>query len=329
VPNSSLQAKDYGQHLLVAAIILPIVMFILIAFFPSHPYVKSLVWAAIASIMVFLFLVIGRAIKKRWDGILIDERNVMTLSRFQIIIWTIIILSAYFTIVGARIYAGVKDSLDVDIDPTLWALMGISSTSFVGTPLILDSKKRKTIKNDSDIENRRKLLAIARRKEKDTKSPEARTDIVESTSRKAIGVVLEAIKEVDKERFKDIKDQEIIDKLKKEDKEAITIQTIKDNYTEGILFVNSQDTEAKFSDIFEGDEVGNEGHVDVSKVQMFFFTIISALSYVVMLVAMFADASVPEKLPVLNEGLIAILTISHGAYLTNKIVDHTTKPTPP
>jgi hypothetical protein len=56
---------------------------------------------------------------------------------------------------------------------------------------------------------------------------------------------------------------------------------------------------------------------------MFFFTIISALSYVVMLFSMLADPSVPTKLPVLSDGLIAILTISHGAYLTNKTIDHT------
>jgi hypothetical protein len=308
VPHGSSQKKDYGQSILfgvVLALLLLLVSFGALSSIGKAPYAKSIVWAAIASVMVFSFLVIGKAIKDRWDGILIDERNVMTLSRFQIIIWTIIILSAYFTIAGAGIYAGKEDPLNVNIDWRLWALMGISSTSFVATPLILESKKRKTI--DDEIEYK-KLEDIKSRQpsgsfsEQRTSPSNARDELLKLDVQKIDNTNVDAILTKAKEEVK---------------------AELKNNRVEGILFANIQATEAKFSDIFEGDEVGNESHVDVSKVQMFFFTIISALSYVVMLAVMFADASVPEKLPILPEGLIAILTISHGAYLTNKTVDHT------
>jgi hypothetical protein len=63
--------------------------------------------------------------------------------------------------------------------------------------------------------------------------------------------------------------------------------------------------------------------VDISKVQLFFFTIISALSYVVTLFNILRSTDIPTELPILNDGLIALLTISHGAYLTHKMVDHT------
>ena len=236
----------------LAAIAIVLVIFMVII--GALPGPKSLHWVAIAGLMVGFIVIIGKSINGRATGILIDERKVMSLSRFQITIWTVIIVSAYFTMASARIYAGVEDPLAIAIDWRLWALLGISSTSLVGTPLILDSKKRKKM----DV--------------------------------KKIGKLRSNVKA--------------------------------DENVEGIVFVNRQVTDAKFSDMFEGDEAGNEDHVDMSKVQMFFFTIISALSYVVLLFNIL-DTSVPTSLPILPEGLIALLTISHGAYLTNKTVNHT------
>jgi hypothetical protein len=200
--------------------------------------------------MIAFAAVIGRIINNRWTGILIDERNRMSLSRFQIVIWTLIILSAYFTVVAARISAGEDDPLAVAIDPSLWALLGISSTSLVGTPLILDSKKKKQVKSYEQA-------------------------------------------------------------------------LFEDPNRQGLVAVNPQVIDGEFANIFQGDEVANRDKVDMSKVQMFFFTIIIALSYVVALFNMLRTTADPSSLPGLEPGLIALLTISHGTYLTNKTVDHT------
>jgi hypothetical protein len=194
-------------------------------------------WLLTAFLMVSFLAAIGKAINNTWTGILINELKVMSLSRLQIVIWTVIILSAFLTIATARIYAGPPpdpDPLNITIGWQLWALLGISSTSLVATPVIMRYKKGKNI-----------------------------------------------------------------------------------------AFINANATDAKFTDIFEGDETGNEKYVDMSKVQMFFFTIISALSYIVLLFRDFLGNTILLGLPVLPEGLIAILTISHGAYLTYKRVDHT------
>jgi hypothetical protein len=203
------------------------------------------------ALLMFAFAaVIGKIINNRWTGILIDERNRMSLSRFQIVIWTIIIVSAYFAIASARIAAEEDDPLAIAIDPSLWALLGISSTSLVGTPLILDSKKKKEV-------------------------------------------------------------------------DAIEDALFQNPNRVGTVAINPQIDDAEFANIFRGDEIGNRDQVDISKVQMFFFTIISALSYVVALFNMLRTTDVPTGLPELPPGLIALLTISHGAYLTNKTVDHT------
>jgi hypothetical protein len=237
----------------LGAIAIVIVIFIVVV--GVSPIPSTMHWVGTAGLIIAFAAIIGKTVNGRWTGILIDERRVMSLSRFQIIIWTVIIVSAFFTIANARIYAGEADPLAITIDWRLWALLGISSTSLVGTPLILDGKKRKV---------------IAPRKE-------ARS-------------------------LQDI--------------------TINDN-VQGIVFVNALPGDARFTDIFEGDEVGNQRYVDMSKVQMFFFTIISALGYIVLLFNMLAAPTPPTGLPVLPEGLIALLAISHGAYLTNKAVDHT------
>lgn len=228
-----------SSYLAAIAIGIVIVMFVsgyVIFASPNVQYKTVSFWILTSVLMIFFLGTIGKAINGRWTGILITELKVMSLSRLQIVIWTVIILSAFLTIATAKIYASPSDTdplKDIIIDWRLWALLGVSSTSLVATPLILDDKKRKNI-----------------------------------------------------------------------------------------AFKNNNDSEAKFTDIFEGDETGNEKYVDMSKVQMFFFTIISALSYIVLLFRDFLANTIPVGLPSLPEGLIAILTISHGAYLTYKIVDH-------
>lgn len=86
--------------------------------------------------MLLFFLALGLAIKGHSWGVLVDERNVVTLSRFQIALWTLIIVSAYFTIVLARVHAKATDPLALELPWQVWALMGIGATSFIGSPMI-------------------------------------------------------------------------------------------------------------------------------------------------------------------------------------------------
>ena len=51
----------------------------------------------------------------------------------------------------------------------------------------------------------------------------------------------------------------------------------------GLMYVNPTIDDARISDMFGGDEVGNAAFVDLGKVQMFFFTMVAALVYSVLL----------------------------------------------
>ena len=88
--------------------------------------------------------------------------------------------------------------------------------------------------------------------------------------------------------------------------------------SQGVLYANADAKDAAFTDMFEGDEVGNTAYIDVSKVQMFFFTLIAVLSYGTVLFNWLSGWQAllnPAAFPVLSAGLIAILGISHAGFL--------------
>ncbi len=224
-------------------------------------------WLIILVIMAVFFAILGNQIKKRWTGIFIDERNQMSLSRFQLVIWTVIILSAFFAIALSRILTlpsgDLTLALDIGVPEQLWALLGISAISLVGSPLIL---------------SRKKLLYP------------------------------------DEEKLKtaDLNDREYTEKL--EEKGMVPIGTV----------VKRNDAkDASFYDIFTGDEILGSGSVDMAKLQMFFFTILTAVIYSVLLLDLMTSTTVINDFPILSSGFIALLAISHGGYLTEKSISST------
>lgn len=219
-------------------------------------------WVIVVASMLIFIVTLGVYINGRPWGIFIDERNMMTLSRFQLVVWTLIILSAFITITLARVRALVADPLAIELPWQLWALMGISTTSLMGSPLIRSTKKRKTPTDEA----RSRMAKLQRL------------------------------------------DVSMIDKTR-----------------EGTLSVKEKVDEAQFADMFRGEEVENSPYLDMAKVQMFFFTIIAAIAYAVVLVNWIAtkEPSALASFPELSDGLLAILGISHAGYLGNKMVDHT------
>jgi hypothetical protein len=228
---------------------------------------------ALMVLMLLFMITLGVRISGRPAGILINERNLVSLSRFQLVLWTLIILSAYLTAAVGRIHGGsFADALDISLDPKLWALLGISTTSLIGTPLIQSTKKAQDPKPEEVAKTETALTAKG--------EPETQAEITKNS--------------------------------------------------QGVLYANADIKDAAFSDMFEGDEVGNTAYVDVAKVQMFFFTVVAALSYGMALFQWIAakqyipaDKTVKAAFPLVSGGLIAILGISHAGFLVNKSTTHT------
>ncbi len=197
-------------------------------FFPSSLHL--LTWIVILILLLLLSLIIGHGTTNKWNGLLVDERNMISLSRFQLVLWIIIILSAFLSVALINMRVNPLNALSFNVPDELWALIAISTTSLIGSPLALSTKGNQVMSNDTRYD-------------------------------------------------------------------------------------------ARWSDMFMGEEVANQGRVDVGKVQMFYFTIILVVAYVSALTIMFLNSSSTiSSFPALNDGLITLLGISHAGYLINKTV---------
>lgn len=91
-------------------------------------------WLLILLLLTAFTVVTGHGVTGLWHGLLVDGRNRLSLSRLQTILWTLLVLSGFLT--AALFNIALRQ-------PDLWLLMGISLTSLVGSPLIIQSKKSK------------------------------------------------------------------------------------------------------------------------------------------------------------------------------------------
>jgi hypothetical protein len=242
-------------------------LFFCVAFIAIAPRFASqnaiaVLWIELAALTA-LMITVGVSVTGRVWGILINERNVMSLSRFQAVLWTVIVLADFATILLGRAWQSlpltdVKDLLR----PDLLALMGISYASAVGTSIANANKSGKPTP----------VTAVR----------DAQTNLNDQAG----------------------------------------------NFTaaQGVLYKNKDVSDASIGDLFQGDELADAHMTDLSKVQMFFFTIVSAVIFLGAADAKFTYMkSIGDKLliPQLPEALISLMGISHAAYLGNKAVTRT------
>jgi hypothetical protein len=99
-------------------------------------------WLGTLVLLTAFVAIAGHGITGQARGALIDERNKISLSRLQLVLWTLIVLSGYFTAALGNLMAGAADPLAIAIPQALWLLMGISTTSLIGSPLLKSNKLR-------------------------------------------------------------------------------------------------------------------------------------------------------------------------------------------
>jgi hypothetical protein len=98
-------------------------------------------WLLTAGIFILLLAYIGYAVKGRWDGIFVDDRNRISLSRFQLVLWTVLLVSALMTVGVSNSMLG-PNPLQVKIPPEIWALLGIGVFTAVAAPVLVESRKK-------------------------------------------------------------------------------------------------------------------------------------------------------------------------------------------
>lgn len=193
-----------------------------------------LAWLAIAVLMAAVAAVAGHGVTGLWRGVLIDDRHRLSLSRLQMLLWTVLVLSAYMAAALANIGRDAASPLNVDIPSELWLVMGISTASLIASPAALAYKQRRR---------------------------------------------------------------------------------------PGQVECLPGERDARLVDLFRGEEVTDNHHLDLGKVQMFLFTVVVILGYGLALGAMFEDTGGTfATLPTVDEAVVTLLAISHAGYLTKKAV---------
>jgi hypothetical protein len=123
---------------------------------------RLVAWLLTLLLMMLFTLIVGIGLCGRCLGVFIDERNFVSLSRFQIVVWTLVVISAILVAFLSNISSGIDYPLKIVIPPELWILMGISVTSSVASPLIKNSQMEKDISKDIDKIGELKKLANQR-----------------------------------------------------------------------------------------------------------------------------------------------------------------------
>ncbi len=93
-------------------------------------------WLTYAFLLAGFAMAAGYGFAGRFSGPLIDDRNKMSLSRFQLLLWTLIVVPAFLAIAAARVLEHDLDPLKIAVPSEVWTLLGISTGAFVGSPII-------------------------------------------------------------------------------------------------------------------------------------------------------------------------------------------------
>ena len=108
-------------------------------------------WGISAAVMLLLAAWLGAAIRRGFFGILIDDRGRYSLSRLQLVLWTLVALSLIAGVFITRLLDGSpENALEFTIPGELLAVLGISAGSTVTSTVI---------KTNENNENPRKVAA--------------------------------------------------------------------------------------------------------------------------------------------------------------------------
>lgn len=128
-----------GWHTIFVVVVVPVVLGVVaLSVSPLAAWLIGMV------VILITLAVIGEAINGVKRGILVDERNKVSLSRFQTVLWTTLVLSGYIVMVAQNSRADAADPALVTFPPELLWLLGISATSLVGSPLVRSTLERRT-----------------------------------------------------------------------------------------------------------------------------------------------------------------------------------------
>lgn len=360
-------------------------------------------WVAIGAIITGFMILLGRQIHRRIDGILIDTSYKISLSRVQLIMWTVVAFSALLAIGLERnrlVLTGVVTdpeyrALDIGFPPELLLALGISTASLATSSVITQNKKESASSRRIELLEDERIMAARDQAEAQARISAAQQEVQLATNeenrlrtdlanyqeqQQALQMQMEQLRMAASpagqpslsptdatdlpedaletvpavspaETLQTIQDQlELIEMQRvraqagiqatreraalaaqrEADARALFERATRDlarideatRNKVGVIYRNESPEQASWLDIFRGDEISNYQVVQVSKIQMFFFTIAIVLSYSVLLWALMNNAEAMSQnslnLPEFSDTLNGLLALSHAGYLVVK-----------
>lgn len=241
----------------------------------------------------------------------------------------------------------VLDPLNITFPEELLLALGISTASFAGSSLIQSNKRNRpgiALIGDhkKKIEAAEKLVTDAENKYKGLVNQVGAANASLAEANVALQTPEPAPEDKAKWETQQKEAQQKIEGLAPSLEQATTaleaskksVEDLKKEFTdleeksEGLLKINQTPQEATLGDMFQGDEIGDYDLIDLSKVQMFFFTIAILVAYGTALAGIFRDTGTLMRplgvdFPAFSASLNTLLAISHAGYLTVKSVSHT------
>ncbi|PZR34227.1 hypothetical protein [Caulobacter segnis] len=101
-------------------------------------------WRYLVVVVLVLawMMAVGKAFNGRVDGLLIDGRNRISLSRLQLFLWLVVAASAFAVEVAHNFRLQGSTPDDITVPTQLGLVMAAATTSFVASPAILALKSR-------------------------------------------------------------------------------------------------------------------------------------------------------------------------------------------
>lgn len=243
-------------------------------------------WLLTLILLFVMLILIGLILKESWDGIFIDQRNKISLSRMQLVFWTVLIVASLLTAALSNVILGADAPLEIKIPEAVWALLGLGSFTFVASNSILAQKQRQVGATTTTVSeaNARKVATAGT-------APSAPKTAAEAT--------IERLSVIDAN-------------LKASDGLTQDLRAV------GSVIFKGSPMDARWMDIFRGDEADSD-YVDMSKVQQFSFTALLLFIYAASVFKALAAPGPLTALPAIDGGFVALLGLSHAAYLGYKV----------
>lgn len=276
----------------------------------------STAWLSYMLAAIILVAALSKKATGAWAGALIDSRNKISLSRTQMLFWTILISTGLLAAFLHNMY--VMEHLYPKLLSTLAAMPDTFTEKALKEHGALLNSFHSSCSATAGMAKTSFAACI------EALNPSYEFSVPgELYALMGIGtgsLVLSPAVKANKSGAEADVEQLAITK----DNLARSSAATADTKAQGQLLVNTSMADAKLQDMVRGEEVGNAAQIDLGKLQMALLTAVAGTVYGIMLFTWLSHSSesILTALPALGETLIYILGISHSGYLVHKAIPH-------